>query len=72
MLCRIAKKINQSSLDRKKSSYNGRYYIQKIKPSKLDGTNEYKGLMQYLSKTGKNLVELIDFTDSYFNNIKKR
>ncbi len=39
---------------------------------KLDGTNEYKGLMQYLSETGINLVELIDFTDDDFNNIKKK
>jgi energy-coupling factor transporter ATP-binding protein EcfA2 len=37
---------------------------------KLGGTKEYYELMKYLTATNNNLVEILDFTDSYYNNIK--
>ncbi len=150
---KIADKLNQPEVARAKSSYNDRYYIQKIKPfvvkfevyyevtftrandyvskfdriiafTKLDispnyavklnvsndsieilnknmpiqiidkwevsirpcelnhfadlfgnhpkigETNEVYELMKYLTTTGFSLVDLIDFTDSYFNSLK--
>ncbi|SFF01230.1 ATP-dependent DNA helicase [Thermophagus xiamenensis] len=152
---KIAEKLNQSNTGRKISSYNDRYYIQKIKPfvvnykvyyevtltrandyvskfdriiafTKLDissnyavklrtsydsinildknmpiqiidnwevsirpceidhfadffgkhpkigGTKEIYQLMKYLTETGFNLVDLIDFTDNQFNHIKEK
>lgn len=33
---------------------------------------EYRGLMDFLTKTGLNLVELIDFTDDYYQNKKQQ
>lgn len=38
--------------------------------SDIGGTKEVYELMKYLTATGFNLVELIDFNDSYFNYIK--
>ncbi len=38
--------------------------------SDIGGTKEIYELMKYLTETGFNLVELIDFNDSYFNYIK--
>ena len=34
------------------------------------GTIEYQGLMNYLTNTGLNLVEIIEFTDDYYKRIK--
>ena len=34
------------------------------------GSAEYRGLMQYLTQTGFNLVELIDFADNYYQQVK--
>lgn len=39
------------------------------KHPKLGGTKEYYELMRYLTSTGINLIELIDFTDNYFSYI---
>ncbi|MEL7566237.1 MAG: hypothetical protein AAGU27_15315 [Dehalobacterium sp.] len=35
-------------------------------------SNEYRGLMRYLTKTGFNLVELLDFTDSYYQHTREQ
>lgn len=39
---------------------------------KIGGTKEYYELMKYLTSSGINLVELIDFSDKYFNYIKRK
>lgn len=36
------------------------------------GTVEYRGLMQYLTQTGFNLVEMLDSSDDYYNQVKAR
>lgn len=40
--------------------------------SKIQTGSEYRELMKFLTKTGLNLVELIDFTDNYYQNIKSQ
>jgi hypothetical protein len=40
--------------------------------SKIGGNKEYFELMKYLTSTGFNLVELIDFTDNHFDNVQKQ
>ncbi|MDL2219688.1 ATP-dependent RecD-like DNA helicase [Ruminococcaceae bacterium OttesenSCG-928-O06] len=34
------------------------------------GSAEYRGLMKYLTQTGLNLVEVLDFADAYYNKVK--
>jgi hypothetical protein len=36
------------------------------------GSSEYRGLMQYLTQTGFNLVELVLFEDAYYQSVKKK
>ena len=39
--------------------------------AKLDGTNEYRNLMNYLTVSAISLVDIIDFTDDFFNIVKE-
>jgi hypothetical protein len=40
--------------------------------SKIQSGKEYRGLMRFLTKTGLNLVEFIDLSDGYYENVKTK
>lgn len=43
-----------------------------LNPKIQSGNTEYRGLMRYLTETGFNLVEIIDFSESEYMSIKNR